>query len=255
MSLKQLSTAEMVSVSGGWVEPGPVAKALAARPETAGLMERVGAAHRALVAAQPREADPRLGAIVAEAMEVDRRHDALARGIDALLMGLGLLATSASEAESLGRLRLLLFPDGLSLVQQSYRAEAGAATLLAERLEQNPEAQALLASTQVGPTSLRTHVNALIDAARHLGTLEDKRATLRALAPSDAKVHLDARNGWIRVVNALLANARLADFDEATELAIFGPLRRAEAGAMRRTTPGSAPVTAEEDTAAPTDPA
>ena len=45
---------------------------------------------------------------------------------------------------------------------------------------------------------------------------------------------LGARNQWVRVVNALVANNELAGLDEETDKLIFGPLRAAEKAADRR---------------------
>jgi hypothetical protein len=76
-----------------------------------------------------------------------------------------------------------------------------------------------------------------IENARRLGELEDEKARLEA-APADSSglARLNARNAWVRVANALVANAEMAELDDKTMAVIFGPLWAAEATADRRGT-------------------
>src|SRR5262249_4207042 len=77
-----------------------------------------------------------------------------------------------------------------------------------------------------------------------LGTLEDEKARLPSSAsgqgPGAGMTLLAARNQWVRVVNAFVANGELAELDEETAKLIFGPLRAAEKAADRRDRGGGA---------------
>ncbi len=237
MALKRLTTAEMVQISGPWTTNGsPARKTIQAVPETAGVLPRIDVAHKQLHAVRPREDDPRVGAIVAEAAEIDARHDALVRGTDRMLEGAALLAGDSPRAREIEATRAVLTPDGLALVSTSYRNEAGAAALLKSRLGSEAGVKAVLASIVVDKKkTLTSFVNERIELAQKLGELEDERAQLlSAPAESDGGALVDARNAWIRAVNALVANAELAELTPEQHAVIFGALDQAEAKADRR---------------------
>lgn len=200
---------------------------------------RTPAAHNVLAKlAQPVEEDPRLAEIIVEEGILDPRHDDIIRGGYGLLTGAALLLGEAG-AELLA-LRDILFPDGLSSTQKSYRAESGQAAQLATRL--TPALRALLASIVVGPKSekktLEQFVDELIALGAKLGVLEDEKGRLQPApgqqATSGGAALLAARNQWVRVLNALVANGEVAALDAETDKLIFGPLRAAEKAADRR---------------------
>lgn len=236
MALKRLTTEEMVQVSGTWVAEGSAArKALLAVGELGGLFPRVEAAHSALLDARPSAPSGRLAALMSEAAALDITHDGLIRGVHAVLGAFALLAEGPEQAEPFLRLRDYLLPEGLDHTQKTFRGEAGAAEMLASRLEADAGVKKQLKEILVGKKALGTFVQRWIEAGRQLGRLEDERAQLEA-TPADgsgAKV-VAARNAWIRAVNALIANAELAEVDEATDRLIFGALRLAERNAERR---------------------
>ena len=252
MALKRLTTAEMVQISSPWTTNGSTARrAMQSVPELAGVLPRVDAAHKQLHAVRPVQNDPRAAEITAEAAEIDARHDAVVRGVDRVLEGAALLAGDSPRAREIEAARSVLTPDGLTIVSTSYRNEAGAAALLKSRLGSEPAVKALLASVVVDKKkTLATFVNERIQLAEKLGELEDERAQL-ASAPGelDGVAHVDARNAWIRAVNALIANAELAELPPEQHALIFGALRQAEARAVRRGK--AAPV---EPTPGPADP-
>lgn len=237
MALKRLTTAEMVQVSGPWTTNGSAArKIILSVPELAGLMPRVDAAHKALHAVRPVSEDPRLASIVAEAAEVDGRHDAVVRGVGLVLEGAALLAGEGERAREIEGVRAVLMPDGLGIVSTSYRNEAGAAALLKSRLPHEATAKAVLASISVDKKkTLTAFVNERIALGEELGRLEDERAALLATpAETDGGANVAARNAWIRAVNALVANAELAELPDDQTALVFGALRQAEAKATRR---------------------
>lgn len=236
MALKRLTTEEMVQLSSAWVRSSsPAREALLGVEELAGLAARIDKCHAELVEAQPDVMDPRLSALMREAAATDLRHDSIVRGVDALTLGHALLIGDHPRAALLKKLREVLLPDGLTAVQKTYRAEAGAAELLQTRLAKSPDVKAALATIPVFDRSLSDYVDEWVACAERLGELENQRASLvKTDGVSDGTRLVNARNRWIRTINALVANAALAELDPATDTLIFGALRLAEAIADRR---------------------
>ncbi len=246
MALKRLTTDEMVQISGAWLAKGsPARRTIGGVAELAGLLPKLEAAHQALHATQPAAEDPRLAAIAAEAAEVDVAHDTAMRGLHGLLTALAILAGPGARADALNKLRELLLPEGLSATQKTYRAEAGAAELLKSRLAGAPDAKKQLKAIPVDKHDALHVVEQWMASAKRLGELEDERAKLLGAAANGDSAHgLAARNRWIRAVNALVANAQLAELDEATDQLLFGALRLAEKSAERRAHGGAPAIEA-----------
>lgn len=237
MALKRLSTEEMVQLSGPWVTEGTEARdAILAVPEMAGVLPKVEAAHGALHGVQPTAEDPRLARLQEEAAEEDVQHDTLVRGMHMYLTSLALLSGSSTTADSLLQLRDFLLPDGLETMQKSYRAEAGAGDLLKTRLSDDAGAKKQLKKIPVLEKHLGQYVDMLLARAKRLGELEDERARIvnAPASPSDGARLMLARNQWIRAVNALVANADLAELDGDKSRLVFGALRLVEKKADRR---------------------
>jgi hypothetical protein len=236
MALKRLTTEEMVQLSSAWVRSGsPARAALLGVDELAGLVPRIEKSHTELVEAQPDVKDPRLAVLMRDAAAVDLRHDGVIRGVEAITLGYSLLIGDDPRATLLKKLREVLLPDGLDAIQKTYRAEAGAAELLKTRLAKSPDVTAALATIAVFDRTLSDYVGEWIACAERLGDLENERASLvKAPGAGDGARLFNARNRWIRAVNALVANAALAELDPATDTLILGALRLAEAIADRR---------------------
>lgn len=236
MALKRLKTEEMVQVSGPWVTEGNAARnAILAVDEMKAVLARVEAAHKALHETQPGPGNPRIAKLQEEAAKVDVEHDTLMRGSHMFLTALALLSGNSAVADSFLKLRDFLLPDGLEGTQSTFRAEAGAAELLKTRIAGDAGVKKQLKDIPVLKQSLWHIVEGWIGRAKKLGELEDERAQIAAPeGPGDATRVLAARNQWIRAVNALIANAELAELDAATTRQIFGALRLAEKAADRR---------------------
>lgn len=240
MAFKRLYFEEMLQLSGTWIDPTSEAHlAILATPDLAPTIPHVTAAHNLLASlAQPAQEDPRLAEIIKEESALDPRHDDLLRGTHGLLTGAALLLGEGGG--ELLALRDTLIPDGLESTQKSYRAEAGQAAQLAARL--TPALRTQLASIVVDPKdtkkTLESFVNELLKIGARLGALEDDKGRLQP-APSEhgngrGAALLAARNQWVRVANALVANNALAGLDAETDKLIFGPLRAADKAAERR---------------------
>ena len=214
-------------------------------PALAALEPSVASAHASLGVAEPEVALPaRLLELTDESAGCDGVHDNTIRGTHTYLGALATLATHAAEATELLALRAFLLPDGLLAVQKTYRGEAGEAALLRQRLAEQPEKAARLATLAV-PVGAGTTVGALVDLwtskAARLGELDDERAALVAAAslpgaaasPSRQELR-NARYTWIQQVNALLAIATAIKLPAEAHQAIFGHLEAALAIAERR---------------------
>lgn len=200
MALKYLSTGEMVSLTGSWVEKKhPDRRALQSVPPVAMLLPHVDAAHAALLASQRDPELERLAGISAMEGEVDGLHDNQARGIWYGLEAYEYLARDAAQAAQIARLQDMLFPDGLKVVQYSYRETAGQGALLASRM--TADQKALLATLPVQGGTMLDEVHAWLEAAARLGALENERT--RLAQPLPAGTTMRARNQWIRTIQAV----------------------------------------------------
>jgi len=123
-------------------------------------------------------------------------------------------------------LRDLFFPEGAAHTQKTYRGEAGHAALVASRLDAS--AQARLKAVSLQEKNLLDLVNEWLGVAKQLGDLEEERARLSPPSSSTAAEINNARLGWVRVVNALVANADLVGLDGDTDRLLFSALRAAE---------------------------
>ncbi|MDI1476761.1 hypothetical protein [Polyangium sp. y55x31] len=245
MALKHLQTEEMLQVSATWTDPqSPVRAAILGNPDLSAKLPRIDEIHSILaVAAQPSK-NPRLDEISAEEARIDVRHDSIIRGVFGFLTSTAELLGGDAGADLI-QLRDLLIPDGLPSLQKTYRAQAGQAQQLAERL--TPAIKARTNSIFIGQgaaqKSLTEYLEEWIALGKQLGEREDEKGRLLAeqseLASGTALVK--ARNRWIRVVNALIADGELAELAPATEALVFGPLRDAEkkADARARSAPAA----------------
>ncbi len=231
MALKAMTIEEMEPVSAAWVDTqNPAHQAILQIPELSGLMPKVQVVHDELHAATPPN-DSRAKELSDLAAATDATHDVLARGVYGYLTETSLLV---DDGEPLLALRDQLMPEGLSaVVHNSYRGQVGFAALLRGRLKGKTRA-ALRELPLPGGKNLLDAVDGWLDAADRLGQLEEQKARLEAATPTLAGRIFEARNRWIRVVNALLANAALAELSEEQERLILGPLHDAEAKADAR---------------------
>lgn len=239
MALKRLKTGEMVQLSLPWITENSEARnAILAVPLLAAILPKIEAAHQALHSTQPGAADSRLAKVQEKAAGLDLRHDEIVRGIYWLPTALAWLVGAGDSAESLLRLRDLLLPNGLDTAQKSYREEAGATALLKTRLTTDAPAKKMVKDIPVMKQSLSHFIDELVTIGKKLGEAEDERAKLLTSTPTvDNAEAVTARNKWIRAVNALVANAELADLPEETWGVIFGPLQVAEKAADKRRGP------------------
>jgi len=232
MALKNLTVEEMVALSVSWVgADNPAHGLLKANTRLSGLLPDLERAHGAIHGVTPQAVDPRKAELAQQAIALDMRHDQLARGVYGVLTE---FANLVEEGAEYVQLRDQLFPNGLAaVVQTSFRGQSGYADLLRERLTADQRKR--LKAFVLPKTTLLEKVEQWLEAGRELGELEEQRARLDQVeGPSFGQQTVEARNLWIRVVNAFLALASLSELDPKDDLVLFGPLREAEARAGAR---------------------
>jgi len=109
--------------------------------------------------------------------------------------------------------------------------QAGHGAMVAARLD--ADLQARLKAVNLHDKNLLDLANGWLGVAKHLGDLEDERARLSPPPRSSADIN-NARIGWVRIVNALVANAEIAGLNSATDRLLFSAQRAAEQTADSR---------------------
>jgi hypothetical protein len=255
MALKHLTTAQMVSLSGPLVQAGhPDRMALATFAELNGLLPKLTTAHTGLLDTHtPVDSSEQLVTIRQAQKQLDGRFDDLARGIHSLPLALAYLVKSQPLAQQLRDLQQVLTPDGLALVQKSYREEAGQAALLESRL--TGDHVSLMKTIQTPEGTLEDAVLEFISTGKQLGALEDSRAAVQKTGPTPADA-VKARNRWIRTINAMLSLIELLDEPSEAVRAIVQRIQIAAAKAeINQGTTDDARTSASEDDSTMQDPA
>lgn len=249
MALKRLSIAEMVERTADLLSTKSAEhQAILAVPTAEAMLPQIQLAYDGLIAAQP----PNDG-IIAELTRLlgllDAEHDDLARALDGRLTSELISAMTDEIRARLTRTRGALFPKGLTVVSLSYAAQAGAAKLRAPRITADIRKTLAKMKTYDGRT-LEQLYDRFQAVAKEIGAADKRRADLGEEGAVIARAG-EARNRWIRTINALAAVLAAAEVDERP---ILGRIRDAELAAEPRssTTEGAAPVTSL-DPPVPTD--
>ena len=241
-NLNLLSTEKMLALTQIWtVDHRP---ALAAAPQTAGLLVSLDAVFTRLSASAKR------APVATSAKEVykiqrdtDQIHDHLLRGNFFLFTALAHYAAANNnhaEAQALLSLRDQLYPDGLSGTTLSFEEEAGAAKILEDQL--TDAIRATLKSIVVSPNgNLLEKVVAQIEHAKKLRVLEQQKKTAQQFdATTD---HADneerkTRYDWIDTVRTLERSLRLArknqNISAEIEAKLLSGLREAQKSAAQK---------------------
>ena len=247
MAVKNLQTPEMLLISGGWLAPGSDVNAVfVSVPELAGSVSRLEVVHTTLLKASQPAPSKALAEIMEAQGQLDVRHDAIIRGVFGTLTALAELL-GGGDGAALVALRDFLLPEGLQSQLKSYAAEAGQAAALADRLAPEVRAKTDAIPIGSGPSAkpLTVYLDELIGLGAKLGELEAKRATIENAA-SHASALSKARLAWVRVVNALVANAELAELPADKDAVLFDLLRSTEKKADERARESLAAARAKE---------
>ena len=203
MSLKYLSIEEMLELTATWVDTSHGDRRVLARMSSVGgLLPLVDEAHRELDAAKDEPNAPPPRDLTAKLMAKDLHHDSYVRvtayALDAHIH-LAIAKGHDRTASELEHLRKKLLPDGLSLVDYSYREESTQARQLEARL--TAEDRAVLAHIPISDANLLDAVNAWIRAGKSLGKLQEEHEA--ELARPKGNRLQDARNRWVRAVKTV----------------------------------------------------
>lgn len=254
MSLRDVSTPTMVSVSGGWLDPKKGSrKEIESIPAAAALLPVIQAAHEGLLRTQAQDDSPSPALVEnrRSALKKDNIHDRKGRGLFLVLSGFAELVDDESlSAEYLAlRDKIFLPATGLRILGASYVDEAGEVELVEQRVTAEDRAQ--LKKLPYPEGKLLDAHNARVEAGRALGNLERERTTLEAeaedaesaIAPADVLI---ARNTWIKAARALAMVIDVAAPSDAVRLKILKPLDDAERRADgRASAPATDPAAAE----------
>lgn len=261
MSLRNVSTPAMISLSGAWLDPEGARPQIAAIPAAAALLPLIDKGHKSLLKTQakPRVVSDKLVEIQGKQADLDKTHDRKGRGLYLTLTGFADLVDDPELATDMLALRDKIFdPEtGLRVLQVSYAEEAGEVALLEERLDD--EDRALLKKLGYPEGKLLDAHKARVSAGKKLGDLEKEKNTLANEESHDATTTmpadvLRARNVWIQGARALVQVLDLAEVDAKTRSHILAPLAEAERKADLRASKSGGSQPAEDDSAAPAAP-
>jgi hypothetical protein len=259
MSLRDLPTQTMISLSAAWLDPAHARSAIEGLPTAAAVLPKLSTAHRTLLKTQPAGAaktPKQIADIQAQQAQLDLVHDRKARGLYGILGGLADVLDDQELCAKLLELRDKIFPadKGLNVTKMSYADEAGECALVEERLDDADRAL-LKACTILKGNLLDVH-KARVTAGKKLGDLEQKRLAAETDGAGDSKQRpkkgdaLQARNGWIKATRALVSAIELDEPSDEVRKRILQPLDQAEAKAARQRAAG-APEPAAGDAAGP----
>lgn len=257
MSLKHLTSAEMVSLSSPWTQPDHADRAALGRIATvAALLPALDQACAELIASLDGNDD--LGALLdtinAAIRSADNRHNAYVRAIDAILSAhihvLSLDPAKADTAQALRALHGRLFPVGLRIIQARFFEKAGQGALSATRL--TAKDHELLGTIPVAGGSLADWVRDFLAITGELRELLNQRAARSTARPRrSAAGVVRARNRWIRVVKAMIELIEIAGTSDPTILDILTRIRvlqeRAASRRRRSTEQDPADTTKDHD--------
>jgi hypothetical protein len=238
VAAKNLNPEEMVQISAGWLDPeNDGHQAILLVPILVSALPLIKEAHLGVLPLVKPKESARLTEIMNLEVEIDIRHDGIIRGSHGALTAMAELI-GGDEGEEILALRDALVPDGPQSMLKSYRAEATQAAQLEARLtpEMRRRTDAIIIGGGPSARPLTAFLDEWIALGKQLGALEDEKGRIEAAAgePVGGGTFLKARNFWVRVVNAMVANAELADIDQSKTATIFGPLWNAEKKADER---------------------
>lgn len=262
MNFGLLSVEEMLPVSAAVLEEeGNAMQILKELPLLEGPVTVIGTSHDTLLRVQQRAGSnqKKVRQLTTRMRELDNKHDNLARGIYRTVEGQEFLAATEERAEVFRELKETLFPHGASVTQRSYREQAGIAKRVEQRLTQ--EDRDLLAGIEADGTTLLVHVEAWLESAQDIARMEAERAEFTSDdddATTAGEVR-DARNQWIKAMNALMQmlefvdisdrdrRVLLANMKDATDKATTARRRRLTVNADRNEAGGDVDTDLAED--------
>lgn len=235
MALKYLSVDEMLDITATWAEENHAdRRALSRTSSVGGLLPLIDEAHRELGAARGKLQGHTFQDVLTALTALDLRHDSYVRVAHYTLdahIHLAIAQADERTAMSLEKLQARLLPDGLGLVDFSYREESVQARRLESRITEADKS--MLANIAVGELTLLDIVTLWIQVGKELGELQSKQESAKT-PPQDAALMSQVRNKWIRAVKTIRMVLRLMEEMSPTITAIVDKISRMERAAEER---------------------
>jgi hypothetical protein len=173
------------------------------------------------------EEKKRLSALLGD---LDREFDDLVRAIDSISATFALaFPDRAAEYQTL---KETLFPEGLSIVNSSYRNEAGETERIFERVEAKPQVRAIIEETTLNGVSLTSWFDRLVDVGRRIGPIAARYNVQESKAEA-VLLEFKARQRWLSMVTTMRRTTQLAGWTPEHTEAIFGQVDRISASRDR----------------------
>lgn len=238
MAYSDLATQVMISITFAMLSPEHQRNIIERSPRLAPLLGDLGKAHGDLVIFQNvgRREHPAIAALKAKTSALDNEHDALARGMHHLLLGLSEICRARGFDDPYMQLRAELLPKGLDINLQSYLLEAGDAELREGRLSEESKRvlEATIVRAPAGEASLREVLDMWNEVARALGDAESEKARVRGEEPPPGS-RGPARRAWARIMTLFVAMVALeTGLDDQDRRALLEPLQTADAKATKK---------------------
>lgn len=226
MGLKHIKTGEMIDIFRDWQIEEKI-KILQAYRLTEAYPETIASTFESLSKAeadrQPSLSEEERRKLSKLLGELDGEFDQLARVVDTICQAFG-LAFPERRAEY-EEVREVILPDGLSIINTSYRNEAGETTRMAERLEANAEAKKTVAETTLNDVNFSHWVERILDVGRRIGPIA-ARYDVQESRAQEVLLEFQMRQQWMKVVTTLRRTAHLAGWTAEHHEAIFGQVDR-----------------------------
>jgi hypothetical protein len=244
MALRDIRTGEMVDVCRDWLANTKILKAY---PLTAPFVSVITAVQNGLAESTKHASAPmpdaERNAQRALLKELDAEWD---RAVRVLFGALALLAEAfPDKAAEYAQASAALFPDGLAVVNSSYRNEAGESERIARRVNNDPALGALLKGSTINGVKLTSWYETLVDAGRRMGPIAAKLEVAPERA-AEVLREFKARQSWASMVTTLRRTCELAGWS-ADHMAVF--FDQVDRLSSRRAGEGGA--TAEDPAAVP----
>ena len=246
MSSKDLSTGEMVTVTGPVIDPASeVHRATKECKETAVVYPHMESAHNGLLKIQSSALGRAAQKFIERGTFWDSLHDKLAKGIFNFSNGLYLIVDDTEVAARVELIIKKLLPEGLSVINMAYRTQAGKAVMRQSRLTE--EDKDFLRSIPVMQGTLYDVFLRWTQAGIELGKVEDLKLEAKKTTFTPKEV-LAARNRWIKVTRNYIYMSDLAENLPAPIEKWIERLHKIERSAESRKKIKPAPVLVEVET-------
>lgn len=249
MAIKDVKTGEMIDITRDWLteEKRTIFEAYPLTREYPPLLQSI---HTSLSKTEQSKTDSlseeerkKLSELLDE---LDDRFDSTARDVDIICKAFARAFPDKSQAYT--KVRTVILPDGLSIINTSYRNEAGETERIVERLERNPDVRKTIDKTKLNDVPFSEWVDRLVDAGRRIGPLAARYDVPKSQREA-VLAEFKERNRWTKMVTTLRRTIDLAEWTPEHIEAIFGQVDRLSAAREKSPAkPEQTPETSTTDT-------